>query len=207
MSGRKAPPTFPLTFGPKSRGLASLASIRVPACILVSLVASVLPAAEPREVIVDFEGATIGKPVPTWTEQGVVFTLAGPLERSEAVGRVTFFPYLPTTRKGILNAMAQEQQVPLQAKFPAPVSSVTLVLWGSTGCPAKLQAFDRNDQLVAEATVPAVPSRKAPADPVPQFELTVHAAEIATIRLSGPRTGEFLAADEVRFVPVGATTP
>jgi hypothetical protein len=37
---------------------------------------------------------------------------------------------------------------------------------------------------------------------VPQFTLTVRAAEITTIRLSGPRDGEFLAADEVRFTPV-----
>jgi hypothetical protein len=173
------------------------------ACLFSYLVSMTAPAAEPREVVIDFEGAEIGKPVPAWTEQGVVFSLAGPLEHSKATGRVMFFPYLPTERKGILNAMAHEQQVPLQAKFPTPVSAVTLVLWGSTGCPAKLQAYDRNDRLVAEAAVPSVPGRKAPADPVPQFELTVRAAEIATIRLSGPRTGEFLAVDELRFVPAG----
>lgn len=165
------------------------------------MIASVAQAAEPREVVIDFEQATIGKPVPVWTEQDVVFTLAGAPEHSKAAGRVMFFPYISTERKGILNAMAHEQQIPLQAKFPQPVTSVTLVLWGSTGCPAKLQAFDRDDRLVAEASVPAVPGRQTPADPVPQFELTVRAAEIATIRLSGPRTGEFLAADEVRFVP------
>lgn len=162
-----------------------------------------MPATEPREVVVDFERAEIGKPVPTWTEQGVVFSLAAPLEHSKAAGRVMFFPYLPTARKGILNAMAHEQQIPLQAKFPAPVASVTLLLWGSTGCPAKLQAFDQDEILVAEASIPAVPARKDPADPVPQFELTVQAARIATIRLSGPRTGEFLAVDELRFVPAG----
>lgn len=161
-------------------------------------------AAGPREVVVDFELAEIGRPTPAWTEQGVVFTLAGPLQHSKAAGRVMFFPYLPTERKGILNAMAHEQQIPLQARFPAPVSSVTLVLWGSTGCPAKLQAFDRDDRLVAESSVPAVPGRQTPADPVPQFVLTVRAAEIVTIRLSGPRTGEFLATDEVRFVPAAA---
>ncbi len=168
---------------------------------LLVVTAIALPAAGPREAVIDFEAAEIGKPVPTWTEQGVVFSLAGPLQHSKAAGRVMFFPYLPTARKGILNAMAQEQQVPLQAKFPAPASSVSLVLWGSTGCPAKLQAFDQNGQLVAETAVPSVPGRQAPADPVPQFELTVRAAEIATIRLSGPRTGEFLAVDELRFVP------
>ncbi len=167
---------------------------------LVVVAAITLPAAEPRETVIDFESAEIGKPVPTWTEQGVVFALGGPLEHSKAAGRVMFFPYLPTERKGILNAMAHEQQIPLQAKFPAPVSAVTLVLWGSTGCPAKLQAFSSGGQLVAESSLPAAPSRRAPGDPVPQFELSVRAAQIATIRLSGPRTGEFLAVDELRFV-------
>ena len=155
-------------------------------------------------MVVDFERAEIGKPVPEWTEEGVVFRLAGPLEHSKAVGRVMFFPYLPTERKGILNAMAQEQQVPLEATFPGTVSAVTFVLWGSTGCPAKLEAFDGQGRLVGEDAVPAVPGRKAPGDAVPQFELKVQAAGIVTVRLSGPRTGEFLAADEVRFVREGA---
>ena len=157
--------------------------------------------AEAREIVIDFEQAEIGKPVPTWTEREVVFTLAGAPVNSKAAGRVMFFPYLPTERKGILNAMAHEQAIPLQAKFPAAASAVTLVLWGSTGCPAKLQAFDGNGHLVAEASVPAVPARQAPADPVPQFELTVRAAGITTIQLSGPRNGEFLAVDEMRYVP------
>lgn len=171
------------------------------AAILLSVVAVRLFAADPREIVIDFERAEIGRPVPIWTEKDVVFALAGPLVKSKAVGRVMFFPYLPTQRKGILNAMAHEQEVPLQMKFPTAVSSVTLVLWGSTACPAKLQAFDRNDQLVGEAAVLAAPVRQAPADPVPQFELTVKAAGIAYVRLSGPRNGEFLAADEVRFIP------
>ena len=99
--------------------------------------------------------------------------------------------------------MANEQAIPVRAKFPGSgASSVTLVLWGSTGCAAKLQAFDANDQLVAEAAVPAVPGRKTPADPMPQFELTVRAAAIAYVLLSGPRNGEVLAADELRFVPL-----
>jgi hypothetical protein len=48
-----------------------------------------------------------------------------------------------------------------------------------------------------------VPGRKAPADPVPFFELTVKAPSIAAIRFSGPRDGEFLAADAVRFTIAG----
>jgi hypothetical protein len=175
------------------------------AAVLAAVAAARALAADAREIVLDFETAEIGKPVPAWTEQGVVFTLAGPLEHSQAVGRVTFFPCLPTARKGILNAMANEQAIPLQAKFPRPVSAVTLVLWGSTGCPAKLQAFDAGDRLVAEASLAAVPGRQAPGDPVPQCELAVKGEAITTIRLSGPRTGEFLAIDELRFVPAPAT--
>ena len=174
------------------------------AAVFIALAGVGLPAAEPREIVIDFEKAEIGKPVPVWTEKDVVFTLASAPVHSKAAGRVMFFPYLPTERKGILNAMATEQAIPLQARFPAPVTAVTLVLWGSTGCPAKLQAFDQDDRLVAEASLPAAPRRAAPADPVPQFELTVRAASIVMIRLSGPRDGEFLAVDEIRFMPVAA---
>jgi len=174
------------------------------AALLFILAATTLAAAEPREIVVDFEAAELGKPVREWKEKDVVFTLASAPVHSKAAGRVMFFPYLPTERKGILNAMANEQAIPLQARFPSPVTTVTLVLWGSTGCPAKLQAFDQADKLVAEAAVPAVPGRSAPADPVPQLTLTVQAAEIAVIRLSGPRDGEYLAVDELRFVPAAA---
>jgi len=160
-------------------------------------------AAEPGEIVIDFEQGELSKPVPAWTEKDVVFALASAPVNSKATGRVMFFPYLPTERKGILNAMANEQGIPLKATFPRPVSRVTLVLWGSTGCPAKLQAFDSGGQFVDEASLPAVPSRRNPADAVPQFELTVKGKAIAWIQLSGPRNGEFLAADEVRFVPAG----
>jgi hypothetical protein len=34
---------------------------------------------------------------------------------------------------------------------------------------------------------------------VPFFRLTVRAPAIAAIRFSGPRNGEFLAADEIRY--------
>ncbi len=176
--------------------------MRVRSWLLLLITAVVASAAEPKEIVVDFETAEIGKPVPTWTEKSVVFSLASAPVHSKAAGRVMFFPYLPTERKGILNAMAIEQAIPLQARFPGPVTTVTLVLWGSTGCPAKLQAFDKDDRLVAEVSVPAVPGRTAPGDPVPQFELTVRAAEIMVIRLSGPRDGEYLAVDELRFVPI-----
>ena len=169
---------------------------------LLAFLGGFAPAARAAEIVIDFEQTEIGKPTPTWTEKGVVFSLAGEPSRSKAKGRVMFFPHLATNRKGILNAMANEQAIPLQAIFPDGASSVTLVLWGSTGCPAKLEAFDTNDKLIDTASLASVPGRKAPADPVPQFELTVKAPAIASIRLSGPRNGEFLAADELRFVPL-----
>ena len=159
-------------------------------------------AARAEEVVIDFEKAEIGKPVPTWTEKGVVFNLAGPLVRSKAKGRVMFFPHLGTNRKGILNAMATEQAIPVQATFPGSASAVTLVLWGSTGCPALIEALDKNGEVVDKASIALVPGRKAPADPVPFVELTVKAPAIAAIRFSGPRDGEFLAVDELRFTRV-----
>ena len=165
-------------------------------------IALIFSAASAAEVVIDFEQTTIGKPVPTWTEKDVVFALAGAPKNSKAAGRVMFFPHLATNHKGLLNAMVNEQAIPVQAKFPAPVVSVTIVFWASTGCPAKLQAFDKNDELIDTASIEAAPARNAPADPVPMFELTVKGREIACVRFSGPRNGEFLAADEVRFVPL-----
>lgn len=169
--------------------------------IAIALLALVAAAsrASAEEIVIDFERAEIGKPVPTWTEKGVVFKLAGPPTQSKAVGRVMFFPHIETSRKGILNAMATEQAIPVQAKFPKGASSVTLVLWGSTGCPALVEALDKNGEVVDKASVAAVPGRKAPGDPVPFVQLTVKAPAIAAIRFSGPRNGEFLAADEVRY--------
>jgi len=166
-----------------------------------SVVALLAHAAETSEVVLDFEQAVVAKPVASWTEKDVVFALAGAPVHSKAAGRVTFFPYLPTARKGILNAMAQEQAIPLQANFPAPVSRVTLVLWGSPGCPAQVQAFDRIGRVVDTAALAAVPARVRPEDPMPQFELTVRGDAIAAIHVSGARNGEFLAIDELRFVP------
>jgi hypothetical protein len=165
----------------------------------------VVSAARAGETVIDFEQAEIGKPKPTWTEKGVVFNLAGPLTLSKATGRIMFFPHLGTNRIGILNAMATEQAIPVQATFSHSASNVTLVLWGSTGCPALLEALDKNGEVVDKVSVAAVPGRKAPADPIPFFELTVKAPEgsaIAAIRFSGPRNGEFLAAEEIRFTTV-----
>ena len=167
--------------------------------IRLLLLVGFVHAARAEETVIDFEQAEIGKPVPAWTEKGVVFNLAAPLTQSKAKGRIMFFPHIATNRKGLLNAMATEQAIAVQATFPSSASAVTLVFWGSTGCPALLEALDKNGAVVDQASVAAVPGRKTPADPVPFFQLTVKASEIAAIRFSGPRDGEFLAADEIRI--------
>jgi len=170
---------------------------------IVALLATV-PKAQPGETVVDFEGAEIGVPVQKWEEKGVVFTLAGPLKRTPtAKPRVTFFPHLATGHKGIVNAMASDQGVPLRVSLPGRgASSVTFVLWGSTGCPAVIEAFDANGNLVDHRSIAAVPGRKGPNEPVPFLTLTLKAPAIASVNLSGPRDGEFLAADELRFLPL-----
>ena len=170
---------------------------------LFSLFASVVVSGASEELVIDFEQAEIGKPMTNWVEKGVVFALAHQLKQSKAAGRVMFFPHLATGHKGILCAMATEQ-IPVQATFPKPASSVTLTLWGSTGCAALLEAYDKNGTLIDKAALPVVPARTNPEDPIPVFELKVKGREIAYIRFSGPRTGEFLAADELRFVPESA---
>jgi len=174
---------------------------------LFALLASAVSVGRAEEIVIDFEQAEIGKPRPTWTEKGVVFNLAGPLTTSKATGRIMFFPHLATNHKGILNAMATEQAIPVLATFPDSASSATLVFWSSTGCPALLEALDKNGAVVDKVSVAAAPGRKDPADPIPFFKLTVKAPEasaIAAIRFSGPRNGEFLAADEIRFTTVDA---
>jgi len=77
-----------------------------------------------------------------------------------------------------------------------------VTFWASTGCPVLLEACDKEGNVLDKASLAAAPSRSAPADPVPFFELTVKGSEIASIRFSGPRPGEFLAADEIRITTV-----
>lgn len=170
----------------------------------LALLIGLVPATRAEDIVIDFEKAEIGKPVAAWTEKGVVFKLATPLTQSKAAGRVMFFPHLATNHKGILNAMATEQAIPVLATFPRSVSSVTVVFWASTGSPALLEALDQKGEVVDRSSLAIAPSRAGPADPVPFFELTVKAPAIAAIRFSGPRNGEFLAADELRFTTVDA---
>jgi hypothetical protein len=161
--------------------------------------------AEP--VVVDFEKAVPlladgnANRVPRWEEKGVVFTLAHEPKQTKGKGMLLFFTHLSSGHKGIACAMAMEP-IPVRATFPAPASSVTVSFWGSTGTPALLEAFDADGKVVDSARLESVPGRKAPGDPVPTFTMTVKASRIAYIQFSGPREGEFLAADDVRFTPI-----
>ena len=160
-------------------------------------------------VIVDFEKAVPLLPdgnanrIPRWEEKGVVFTLAHEPRQTKGKGLLLFFTHLSSGHKGIVCAMATES-IPVRATFPAPVSSVEISFWASTGTPAVLEAFDGDGKVVDRATLESVPGRKAPGDPVPVFTLSVKANRIAYVQFSGPREGEYLAADEVRFTPVDA---
>lgn len=164
-------------------------------------------AAEP--VVLDFHKAVpLGADdkanrVPRWEEKGVVFTLAHEPQQTKGQGLLMFFTHLSTGRKAILSAMAMES-IPVRATFPSPVSSVSVRFWGSTATPAILEAFDATGQRLDRVTLDSAPSRKSPADPVPTFTMTVKAATIAYIEFSGPREGEFLAAEELQFVPLDA---
>jgi hypothetical protein len=153
-------------------------------------------------VVINFDNAEItGHGVNSWEEKGVLFTPAHAPTKSKAKARIMFFPHLPSGHKGILNAVADDP-IPVRAQFTNGCSSVTLVLWGSTGCPAKLEAFDADGKLLDKASLAAIPGREAPEEPVPTCELTVTGTNIASIEFSGPRPGEFLVAEEVRFTPV-----
>jgi hypothetical protein len=173
-------------------------------CLVLLVIAVSIVSGVSEEIVVDFEQAEIGKPVTNWVEKGVIFALAHQPKQSKAAGRIMFFPHLGTNQKGILCAMATEQ-IPVQCTFPKSAVSVTLVLWGSTGCPALVEAFDKNGVSLDKASVAAVPGRSVPGESIPSFKLTVKGAEISYVRFSGPRSGEFLAADELRFTPLDSS--
>jgi len=155
------------------------------------------------EVVVTFEDATVGKAIPSWTQAGVTFTLAYAPQRSRAQARIMFFPHLKTDRKGILNAMANEQAIPVKAEIPGGASSVTLLLWGTIGCHAWLEAHDKDGKLLDRTELPStVPERKSPSDPIPSFELSVKSDNIAYILFGGAPNGSALVADEMRYSPM-----
>jgi hypothetical protein len=154
------------------------------------------------EVVLTFTDAPIGKPLPTWTQGDVTFTLASPPRHSHARGRVMFFPHLKTDRRGLVNAMATEQAIAVRADIVGGATSVSLVLWGTIGSHAWLEAHDNNGKLLDRASLPAtVPERKSPSDPIPSFELTVKGGEIGYILFGGADNGGALVADEMRYEP------
>jgi hypothetical protein len=181
--------------------------------LVVGTVLGLASAAAAEEVVIDFEQVPIRldpqndelvNRLQRYEEKGVEFKLAREPERSKARGRIMFFPHIASGRKGILNAMASEQQIPVQIRFPRGASAVTIVFWASTGASAKLEAFNRGGEVVARDELKVVPGRKRPEDAIPTFTLKVAADEISYVEFSGPRTGEFLAADEVRFTSLAA---
>jgi hypothetical protein len=189
----------------------SFAVIRIPCAWIAGLALCLSTVAMADELVIDFERVPIlldptndevVNRLEEYVENGVQFKLASQPERSKARGRIMFFPHIESGRKGILNAMANEQEIPVQVRFPNNASAVTIVFWASTGAAAKLEAFNSEGGVVARDALKVVPRREKPEDPVPTFELTVKADEIAYVEFSGPRTGEYLAADEVRFTPL-----
>jgi len=155
------------------------------------------------QIVVTFNDAPIGKAVPSYTKGDLTFSLASPPQHTRAQGRIMFFPHLKTNRRGVLNAMAKEQDIPVKAQIAGEASSVTLVLWGTIGCHAWLEAHDKDGKLLDRAALPdVVPQRKSPSDPIPSFELTVKGNEIAFILFGGAPNGSALVADEVRYSPI-----
>jgi hypothetical protein len=138
--------------------------------------------------------------MPSYTDQGVVFAPSRRPTTSRATARVMFFPHLKTLRKGILNAMASES-IPVEVRFSKPISSATLVLWGSIGSTALVEAYDAEGKVIDSASREKVPERTGPEQPIPSFELTVKAPAIASVRFSGSRPGGYLVCDELRFTP------
>ena len=175
------------------------------AALLLVLLGTAVFGAE--QIVLNFDDAPTLKPdgiairLPKWEDKGVVFTLAHEPQKSKGKGLLMFFTNLSSGKKGIVSAMATEP-IPVRATFPKPVASVSLEMWGSTDMPALLEAFDADGNVVDRKSLDSIPGRKAPADPVPFFTMTVSAKSIAYVQFSGPREGEYLAVDEVRFTPV-----
>ena len=159
------------------------------------------PAEEP--VTITFDKVETGKPVASYKDkdQGVEFALSRPSAKSKAAGRVMFFLHLKTDRTGILNAMANEP-IPVEVRLPKPVSSATLVLWGSIGSEGLVEAYDQDGKIVDTAKRDRVPERTGPEKSVPSFDLTVKAPAIMSVRFSGAPPGGYLVCDEVRFTPL-----
>jgi len=175
--------------------------MRVPRKLLViGLFAIVLApiARAAEEMVITFDDAEVGKPIPLWTTNDVTIEPGGKLTRSKAAPRIMFFPHLMTQQKGITSAMAAEP-IPVQIRIPTGASKVTLVLWGSVGSAALVEALDRDGNVVDKASLEKVPTRTSPGDPIPSFELTVKSPRIVCVRFSGAHAGGYLAAEEIRI--------
>ena len=181
---------------PKNIGLKFLA-----ACLLFAAGAAGVRAEDER--VITFADADVGKPMPSWSGQGVTIEPVGKLKRSQAAPRVMFFPRLKTDKKGILSAMAAEA-IPVRIRIPDGASRVTLIMWGSITSAALVEALDEDGNVVAQAALERVPRRTSPADPIPSFELTVESPEILAVRFSGALPGGFLAVEEIRLTPMPA---
>ncbi len=169
-------------------------------CVLFFVISLAGRGSAQTNEVIDFEKAPItGRWVDSWEDKGVIFTPAHAPTKSKAKARLMFFPHLPSGREGILSAMADDP-IPVRARFPNGSSSVTVEFWGSTGCAAQLEAYNSEGALIDKAGLDVIPGRKTPGEPIPTFQLTVKGTNIAYIEFSGPRAGEYLAADEVRFV-------
>src|SRR3954454_24467908 len=137
-------------------------------CLTVLIGTGALASAAPADdmVTITLDKVETGKPMPHYTARRAVFALSRRPEKSRAAGRVMFFPHLKTPRKGILNAMANES-IPVQIRFPKPVSNITLVLWGSIGSTALLEAYDQDGKVVGRASRDKVTERTGPEQPIP----------------------------------------
>lgn len=187
-----------------SSNVAQTMKLRVILIASSLLLIGIAPAARAADdVVITFQDAEIGKPTPNWTAKDVIFEPAAKLKLSKAAPRIMFFPHLLTDRKGILSAMAAEA-IPVQIRIPSGASKVTLVLWGSIGSAALVEALDKDGKVLDKASLDKVPARTSPGDPIPSFELTVKAPEISSVRFSGAQPGGFLAAEEIRFAPLHA---
>ncbi len=104
-------------------------------------------------VSITFEKQDVGKPAESVTEKGVTFKLAWAPQDTQAKGQIMFFPHLKTDKKGILNAMATDQGIPIRADFPGGgAGSVTLELWATVACPALIEAYDKDGKLIGSTS-------------------------------------------------------
>jgi len=136
--------------------------IRAAAASLLFILSATAWGSSADPVVVDFEKAVPLLPdgnanrIPRWEEKGVVFTLAHEPRQTKGKGLLLFFTHLSSGHKGIVCAMATES-IPVRATFPAPVSSVEISFWASTGTPAVLEAFDSDGKVGEAYNVTGIP--------------------------------------------------